>query len=101
MGDERWDAGEDFLLRCADFKMSLRSTDGELSLIRQLFVGSQIRELLVLNQLIFLREKRCMAGRCLSTSLPPTTKERSPLYVFPHFFSTQSENLVLVLFFTT
>lgn len=39
MGDERWDAGEDFLLRCADFKMSLRSTDGELSLIRQLFVG--------------------------------------------------------------
>lgn len=40
MGDERWDAGEDFVLGCADFKMPLKNTGGELSLIRQLFVGS-------------------------------------------------------------
>lgn len=40
MGYGRWDAGDDFILGCADFKMPLRNTDSEILLMRQLDVGA-------------------------------------------------------------
>lgn len=41
-----------FFLGCADFKMLLRNTDSEISLIRQLDVGVTVGDFLVLKQII-------------------------------------------------